>query len=218
MALYLSSQDLEQIRYQGTPLEVGFGLYFKGEKIIEEKGLPLSGEHNVYNALFAIAAAKIVGVDAETIKNALLNFKGVSFRMEAIAEKDGVKYINDSKSTNTASAITAVKEATCPTVLIIGGSEKGESYDELFRTIKDSAVKHAVITGASRRNMLAAADRAGYSDITVCADFDFAVRIAAMMATDGDAVLLSPACASFDAFSGFEERGERFNRIVESLP
>lgn len=193
-------------------------LYYKGEMIMEEADIPLSGEHNVYNVLFAISAAKIVGTDVAAISRAVRNFKGVPFRMELVAQKNGVSFINDSKSTNTASAITAIGAAKSPTVLILGGSEKGETYDKLFETVKRSEVKHVVLTGASRRNMLAAADRAGFFDITVCADFDFAVRIAAMMANDGDQVLLSPACASFDVFSGFEERGERFNRIVENLP
>ncbi|MBR0189738.1 MAG: UDP-N-acetylmuramoyl-L-alanine--D-glutamate ligase, partial [Clostridia bacterium] len=139
------------------------------------------------------------------------------YRTQLIAEINGVKFINDSKATNTASAITAIAAARVPTVLILGGSEKGETYDKLFECIKNSAVKHVVLTGASRRNMLAAADKAEYHDITVCADFDYAVKIAAMMANSGEQVLLSPACASFDAFGSFEERGERFNKIAGEL-
>lgn len=189
-------------------------LFYKGEKIIDADKIPLVGRHNVYNALFAIAAARIMGVSAETAARAIENFKGVPFRIQLVAEIDGVQFINDSKSTNTASAITAISAAKRPTVLILGGSEKGETYEKLFDCIKNSAVKHVVLTGRSRRNMLAAADKAGYYDVTVCADFDYAVKIAAMMAESGDAVLLSPACASFDVFSGFEERGERFNSII----
>ena len=158
-----------------------------------------------------------MGIDAETIKKAITEFKGVPFRNQTVAEIDGVKYVNDSKSTNTASAISAIKGAKSPIILILGGSEKGENYDRLFEFIKTSCVKHVILTGDSRRNMLAAADKAGYREITVCADFDFSIKIAAMMADSGDEVLLSPACASFDKFSSYVERGERFNKITGEL-
>lgn len=196
---------------------LGGALYYKGEKIIEETELPIFGEHNIYNALFAIAAARLMGIDGEVIARAIKGFKGVPFRNQTVAEINGVKFINDSKSTNTAAAITAIKGAKRPTILILGGSEKGESYDKLFECIKDSLVKHVVLTGSSRRNMLIAADKAEYGDITVCADFDYSVKIAAMMAEEGDEVLFSPACASFDAFSSYIERGERFNKITGEL-
>ena len=192
-------------------------LYFKGEKITEAANIPLVGGHNVYNALFAAAVSKLLGADTAAIAKAISSFKGVPYRTQLVAEINGVKFINDSKSTNTASAMTAIAAARVPTVLILGGSEKGETYDKLFECIKNSAVKHVVLTGVSRRNMLAAADKAEYHDITVCADFDYAVKIAAMMANSGEQVLLSPACASFDAFSNFEERGERFNEIAGEL-
>ena len=192
-------------------------LYFKGERITEAADIPLVGWHNVYNVLFAAACTRLLGIAPEVIQKAIKEFKGVPYRTQLIAEINGVKFINDSKSTNTASTMTAVAAAKVPTVLILGGSEKGESYEKLFASIKNSAVKHVVLTGASRRNMLAAADKTEYGDITVCADFDCAVKIAAMMANGGEEVLLSPACASFDAFSNFEERGERFNKIVEEL-
>lgn len=193
------------------------GFYFKNERVAEERDCSLSGEHNKYNILFAISSAKLMGVNNEVIAKALKEFKGVPFRMETVAEIDGVKFINDSKSTNTASAITAIKSSMRPTVLILGGSEKGEKYDELFETIKNSTVKHVVLTGAARRNMLTAADEKGFTNLTVCEDFDIAVKIAAMMADSGEEVLLSPACASFDKFSGYEERGKRFNDLVGEL-
>ena len=193
------------------------GLYFKSERIMEESELPILGEHNVYNALFAIAVARLMGISAETIAEGIKGFKGVPFRNQTVAEINGVKYVNDSKSTNTASAITAIKGATRPVILILGGSEKGEDYTSLFEFIKQSTVKHVILTGDSRRNMLVAADKTGYAEMTVCADFDLSVKIAAMMADEGDEVLLSPACASFDKFSSYVERGERFNKITGEL-
>lgn len=192
-------------------------LYFKGEKYIDAGEIPIAGEHNVYNALFTIAVAGIMGIGLEIVSRAIKGFKGIPFRNQTVAEKGGVKFVNDSKSTNTASAITAIKGSNEPTVLILGGSEKGESYDKLFECIKNSTVKHVVLTGSSRRNMLLAADKAGFYEITVCPDFDYSVKIAAMMAESGDRVLLSPACASFDVFSSFVERGERFNKIAGEL-
>nr|MBO4518281.1 UDP-N-acetylmuramoyl-L-alanine--D-glutamate ligase [Clostridia bacterium] len=192
-------------------------LYFKGEMVMSADEVPVSGEHNLYNALFAIAVSRLLGVSAEDIARAIKGFRGVPYRNQLVLEKNGVKFVNDSKSTNTASAITAIRAARIPTVLILGGSEKGETYDGLFECIKNSSVKHTVITGKSRRNMLAAADRAGYTDITVCTEFDTAVKIAVMMAESGEQVLLSPACASFDEFSSYIERGERFNKIAGEL-
>ena len=194
---------------------LGDALYFKGERIMDKSEIPISGEHNVYNALFAIAVSRLLGVSAEEIARGIKGFRGVPYRNQLVFEKNGVKFINDSKSTNTASAITAIRAADIPAVLILGGSEKGENYDKLFECIKNSSVKHTVITGKSRKNMLAAADRAGYTDLTVCPSFDIAVKIAIMLAESGEEVLLSPACASFDEFSSYIERGERFNKIAE---
>ncbi len=192
-------------------------LYYNGEYIMDENELTLIGEHNVYNALFAIACAKIVGVNTESIVKTLKNFKGVKHRIERICDKNGIKYYNDSKATNTASTISALETMKEPTVLILGGSEKGESYEKLFEAIKQSPVKHVILMGASRYRMLDSAGKVGYSSVTLTADFSFAVKIAALVAQNGDNVLLSPACASFDNFHGFEERGEAFTKIVEGL-
>lgn len=189
-------------------------LFYQNESIIDVKELTLLGEHNVYNVLFAIAVAKIIGIENSVILTALKQFKGVRHRIELCSEYNGIKFFNDSKSTNTASTISAISAMKSPTILILGGSEKGESYDELFNVIKDKSVKHVVITGASRFNMIGCAQRAGLSNVTLTAQFDDAIKIAKMFAVEGDSVLLSPACASFDCFSGFEERGERFVKLV----
>jgi UDP-N-acetylmuramoylalanine--D-glutamate ligase len=111
-------------------------LYYKGEYVLDETDLKLYGEHNVYNTLFAIACAKLMGVETNVIATALQSFKGVKHRMELVAERKGVKYYNDSKATNTASTIVAIKTMREPAVLILGGSEKGEEYSTLFEEIK----------------------------------------------------------------------------------
>jgi len=195
----------------------GDTLYYKNQAIIDVQDLSIGGIHNVYNSLFAIGVCSIYGVKPEVIKSALQNFKGVKHRLEFIAEINGVKYVNDSKATNTASTITAIDSMKSPTILILGGSEKGEKYDSLFQKIRLSRVKSVVLTGASRYNMLDSASRQGITEITLTPSFKNAVEIAHMIAEPNDTVLLSPACASFDNFSDFEQRGETFKQIVESL-
>lgn len=192
-------------------------LYYYDEYVMDVDNLSLKGEHNLSDALFAIACAKIMGVETDIIARELTMFRGVRHRIELVCEKEGVKYYNDSKATNTSSTLSAIKTMSTPTVLILGGSEKGESYDALFSDIKSSMVKHVVITGASRYNMLESAGRIGVYNVTITPDFYCAVKIAKMMANQGDSILLSPACASFDSFSGFEERGEAFCKVVEGI-
>ena len=128
-----------------------------------------------------------------------------------------MSFFNDSKATNIDSTIVALKSFKCGINLILGGSEKGENYDTLFSKIKERQIKHVILTGTSRFNMLEAAGKSGYYDTTVTAKFDDAIKISKLFATGGDNVLLSPACASFDAFSGYEERGRHFKEIVNAL-
>ena len=190
-------------------------LFYNDEFVINQESLALKGEHNVYNTLFAICACKLLGVSNQSIVEALMTFKGVKHRMELIANINGVEFYNDSKATNTASTISAVENITKPTILILGGSDKGENYSALFEKIKSSSVRHVIIMGATRLKMFESAISAGYNNVTLTYDFETAVKIAKMIATDGECVLLSPACASFDSFSCFEERGDRFRQIVE---
>lgn len=192
-------------------------LYFNDEYIIDGADLTLRGEHNLSDVLFSIAVCKLLNVSNAFISTALKSFKGVKHRTELIATKNGVDFYNDSKATNTASTISALTMMTKPTILILGGSEKGEKYDELFQKIKEYGVKQVILTGASRFNMLDTAGKLGCSNLTMTNTFNDAVKIANLFARAGDCVLLSPACASFDSFTGYEERGERFSALVEEL-
>lgn len=191
-------------------------IYCFGEFVMDKNDLSLKEVHNVYNALFAITVARLYGISLEAIKAALSEFKGVSHRMELVYEENGVKFYDDSKATNTASAISAVSSASEPFILILGGSEKGESYDNLFKEIKNNPlVKHVVLTGAAGVKMLECAGSFGVGNITYTRDFKRAVLIAKFFAKEGYSVYLSPACASFDDFSGYEERGDFYKAIIE---
>lgn len=200
----------------GAYLQSGY-LCYKDQQIINQNDLAMVGIHNVYNALFAIAVAKLLGIDNQTISQALQNLKGVKHRIEHVYTFNGVDYYNDSKATNVASTLSALDCMQKPTVLILGGSEKGEAYNELFEKVKKSPVKHVILTGASKYAMLDCAGKCGYTNVTVTPDFEYAVQISKLLAEEGDNVLLSPACASFDFFNNFEERGDAFTRIVRSF-
>ena len=128
-----------------------------------------------------------------------------------------MSYFNDSKATNTDAAIKAIDSMTKPTVLILGGKDKGLEFDSLFDHIKGSVVKEVVLTGESRYRLLDSARRADFDEISLTDDFTVAIELASMLASPGDAVLFSPACSSFDLFTDFEERGTEFMKIVESL-
>lgn len=193
------------------------GLYYENEKIMDAADLPLKGEHNVKNALAALCAARLAGISGEAVASALSHMQGVRHRIQTIAEIGGVTYIDDSKGTNIDAALTAVSCMQSDTVLLLGGKDKGYDYDELFVKLRSSRAVHFVLYGENRFRLLNSAVRANESRISLCDDFDTAVRLAAMTAKPGQCVLLSPASSSFDAFSGYEERGERFESIVMSM-
>ena len=189
-------------------------LYYNQEEIIQLNQLPIDGKHNVYNALFAIAVCKLLGVDNQAIKMGLQEFKGVKHRIEKIFSFNQVDYYDDSKATNVASTLVAIDCMKNPTILILGGSEKGEDYLPLFEKIKHSNIKHIVLTGQSKFKMLDCAGAVGVGNLTLTSEFDHAVKIAQNLAEAGDNVLLSPSCASFDFFNNYEERGDRFVKLI----
>ncbi len=210
--LYFSVKE----RVVGAYYEEG-DLYFGKEKILSASDLPTHGLHNVQNALAVIAAAKIMGVSNADIASALTDFKGVKHRMETINEVNGVTFIDDSKGTNVDATLKAVESLKKESVLLLGGKNKGYNYDRLFAALSKSKIVHAVLYGENRFSLLKSAYENHFTSITLCDKFDFAVRIAALKAQPGQAVLLSPASASFDEFAGYEERGEKFAEIVQSL-
>lgn len=200
-------------RVVGAFYEDGF-LWFGKEKILAAAELPCEGVHNIQNALAVIAVAKIMGVPSRSIADALKNFRGIPHRVQAVGEADGVLFVNDSKGTNVDATLKAVAAMGRDTVLMLGGKHKGYDYGKLFSALKNSRVKACVLYGENRFSLLSAAREVGFEPVTVCQNFDFAFRVATLIAKSGQTVLLSPASASFDEFSGYEERGERFMRLV----
>jgi len=180
----------------------------------DEVGIP--GAHNLENALAASALAVALGVGRQGIAGALRSFKGVAHRLEFVAEIGGVRYINDSKGTNPDAAIRALDAYDCPIVLIAGGKNKGSDFSELAAKIKEK-VRVLVLLGQSADLIEAAVRKAGFKEIYRAKSFEEAVLAAHRAARPKEVVLLSPACASWDMFNNFEERGDLFKKIVHSL-
>ena len=152
-------------------------LYFFDEYICDEDELTLKGEHNLENVLFAIAVAKIDKIDNATIKKALTSFKGIKHRIEFVDEINGVRFYNDSKSTNTASTISAIKTVSEPKILLLGGKEKGEDYTNLLENIINSNVKKIIVYGEARFNFLKCALKLNYNFISLTENFYQAVKM-----------------------------------------
>jgi UDP-N-acetylmuramoylalanine--D-glutamate ligase len=193
-------------------------IFYDGEPLLAVDELGLLGEHNVVNAMAATAAALSMGLDREAVREGLRSFAGVAHRLEQVAEIGGVRFVNDSKATNVASATVGIGAFDGGVHAILGGSEKGEPFAPLLDPIRAHCVAGYLI-GATADRMaeeLAPAAAAGV-ELHRCADLEDAVGHAAAAARPGEVVLLSPACASFDAFENYERRGERFGAIVEGL-
>jgi len=193
-------------------------IFYDGEPLLAVDELGLFGEHNAANAMAAAAAALSMGVDRDAVREGLRSFAGVPHRLEQVAELDGVRFVNDSKATNVASATVGLRAFEGGVRAILGGSEKGETYAPLLDPVRERCVA-CYLTGASAGRIaeaLAPAIADGV-ELHLCEDLEEAVRLAAAAAQPGETVLLSPACASFDAFENFEERGERFRQVVGAL-
>jgi len=177
--------------------------------------LALQGKHNVYNSMAASLAARIVDVRKETIRESLQDFQNVEHRLEFVASINGVEFINDSKATNVNSAWYALESMQKPTVWICGGQDKGNDYNELLDLVKHK-VKAIVCLGVDNKKILKAFE--GVVD-TIVETKSAAEAVAASykLAKKGEAVLLSPACASFDLFQNYEDRGMQFKAAVRSL-
>ena len=185
-----------------------------GDELPAEPLLP--GAHNRENAAAATAAARAAGVQDPAIAEALRTFRGVEHRLELVAEIDGVRYVNDSKATNTAAARRALTAYDAPLRLILGGRAKGEGWEELAQAVAVANVVTAYLIGEAAEPLSV---DLGFANVPflISVTLERAVAEARSGAKPGDVVLLSPACASYDQFRDYEHRGEEFRRLVQNL-
>nr|WP_315172382.1 UDP-N-acetylmuramoyl-L-alanine--D-glutamate ligase [uncultured Flavobacterium sp.] len=185
------------------------------EFIMETEYIALEGKHNMKNAMAATSVAKLMQIRNATIRESLSNFQGVEHRLEKVLKIQNVQYINDSKATNVNATFFALDSMNVPTVWIVGGVDKGNDYNELMSLVREK-VKAIICLGVDNRKII---DVFGnVVDIMVeVTNMNDAVRMAQRLTEKGDAVLLSPACASFDLFLNYEDRGEQFKQAVRNL-
>ena len=215
-----------QVLYFSSRRKLNRGVYLDGRTIVcsldepvavcDTDELQILGTHNYENAMAAVAMAYAYGVPVDVIRKTLKEFRGVEHRIEFVAEKNGVAYYNDSKGTNPDAAIRGIQAMNRPTVLIGGGYDKESSYDEWIDAF-DGKVKKLVLIGATREKIAETARRLGFTDIVMADTFEEAFDKCVEYAQAGDAVLLSPACASWGMFKNYEERGDKFKELVEQL-
>ena len=188
------------------------------KKICRTDEIYIPGPHNLENALGAVCVAGAMKVPIPVIRHTLKTFKGVEHRIERVRELEGITYINDSKGTNVDSTIKAVQTMTDPTVIILGGYDKHTSFDPLAKEIVNSPnIRRAELIGETAPLIRNALERAGFKNTEFADSLGQAVEQARKAAGEGWNVLLSPACASFDMFKDYEERGRVFKEIVSKL-
>ena len=203
------------------------GIFLDGDKIIlrteqeelllvKTGDLKLLGKHNYENVMAASAMAYYAGVPVDSIRKSICEFTAVEHRIEYVTEKNGVAYYNDSKGTNPDAAIKGIQAMNRPTWLIGGGYDKGSSYDEWLNSF-DGKVRSLVLIGQTKETIRDAAERLGVCSCILCEDLEEAVKVCAENASPGEAVLLSPACASWGQFDNYEQRGDKFKEYVRNL-
>ena len=182
---------------------------------IEQEELSLTGKHNIYNSLAAGLASNITGIKKEIIRKSLSDFPGVEHRLEKVCDVRGVHYVNDSKATNVDACWYALESMKTPVVLILGGKDKGNDYNEIKELVKQKC-SGLVYLGADNAKLHANFDELGIP-VRDTHSMKECVEACYEMARPGDTVLLSPCCASFDLFKNMEDRGEQFKTLVRSL-
>ncbi len=191
----------------------------KTECVIDIENIKLVGKHNLYNILIALAVGKKLKVSDKVIEFAVSSFEPLTHRLQFVKNVNGVDYVNDSKSTSPDSTITAIDAFhKKPLILLLGGSDKNASFDKLAKKIKHSSnIKLVVVSGATSQKIISSLKKYGVKNYHKVSSFLEGLTVATKLAESGDTILLSPACASFDYFRSFEERGEKFCEYVEKL-
>lgn len=216
-----------KVVYFSSKRKLDRGLYLDGEdifyadgqtdvKVINVNELNILGKHNYENVMAAVGMSLSFGVPMEKIVEVLKKFVAVEHRIEYVTEKRGVKFYNDSKGTNPDAAIQGIRAMNRPTLLIGGGYDKQSEYDEWIESF-DGKVKKLVLIGQTREKIAECARKHGFTDIVLCDTFEEAIDTCYENAVSGDAVLLSPACASWGMFPNYEERGRIFKEYVRNL-
>ena len=209
--------SLEQSIENGAYLDQdNIKLTINNEQIIMPTShLTLEGKHNIKNAMAASTVAHLLRIRKQTIRESLANFQGVEHRLEQVLKINKVQYVNDSKATNVNATYYALESMDAPTVWIVGGVDKGNNYEELFPFVNEK-VKAIICLGVDNQKLMQAFGN--MVDVIIETQFmNEAVKIAYKVAESGDNVLLSPACASFDLFENYEDRGRQFKEAVRNL-
>ena len=216
-----------RVVYFSSERKLDEGIYLDGNKIIlkdrekvvevvKTEDLKLLGRHNFENVMAAVAMAYYDGVSMDSIRKSICEFTAVAHRIEYVTEKKGVAYYNDSKGTNPDAAIKGIQAMNRPTLLIGGGYDKQSAYDEWIEAF-DGKVRYLVLIGQTKEKIKETAEKHGFHDIILCENLKEAVEVCAEKAQPGDAVLLSPACASWGQFDNYEQRGDMFKEYVRNL-
>ena len=203
-AAYIDADDEMVVRTPGTSLTM------------PRADLALHGLHNIYNSMAASLSACLLNIRREDIRAALSDFEGVEHRLEPVETIGGVEWINDSKATNVNSCWYALESMKRPTVLILGGKDKGNDYSEILPLVREK-VKAIVAMGKDNAKILDYFRTNTDLEVADTHSLDEAVAKCARLAKDGDTVLLSPCCASFDLFKSYEDRGRQFKAKVRKL-
>jgi UDP-N-acetylmuramoylalanine--D-glutamate ligase len=224
--------NLEKIRskiiFFSSKRKLSEGIFINGEEIqykrndevtnvINLKDIKIPGTHNLENVMAAIGVSVALNLNLDKVKESIQGFKGVEHRLELVDSKlDNVLFFNDSKGTNPASTIKAVEALKENIIIILGGYNKNSSFDDLVKIFKGK-VKYVVLFGETKEIIKEALNRQGFSNYTVVKNLEEAVKKAYTVSTPDDKILLSPACASWDMYSSFEERGKHFKEIIKLI-
>ena len=215
VVFFSTEKKLDNGYYQDGE-EIFFAENGNSERVMNIHDMNLVGTCNVQNVMAAIAMSRAMEVPMETILAVVRDFRAVEHRIEYVATKNGVDYYNDSKGTNPDAAIQGIKAMDKPTYLIGGGYDKGSEYDDWIKAF-DGKVKKLVLIGATKQKIAECADKNGFHDYVLMDSYQEALRYCSENAVPGEAVLLSPACASWDMFPSYEVRGKQFKSYVNQL-
>lgn len=195
-----------------------YGFSYPSPLPVGEEELALKGRHNVLNSMAATIAAQVLDIKNEVIRESLKTFQGVEHRLQYICTVRGVRYINDSKATNVNSCWYALESMTTPTVLILGGKDKGNDYSEIDELVR-SKCHTLIFMGVNNEKLIQHFSQSTFAELSLIDTHSLqeAVQAAYQAAHEGDTVLLSPCCASFDLFKSYEDRGNQFMAAVRNL-